>query len=47
MLLIEIRGLKTFFKTDAGVVRAVDGVDLAIEPEQTLGLVGFISCFIG
>ena len=29
--LLEIRGLKTHFKTDAGWLHAVDGVDLTAE----------------
>ena len=29
--LLDIRGLKTHFKTDDGMVRAVDGVDFAID----------------
>jgi peptide/nickel transport system ATP-binding protein len=42
--LLEIRGLQTEFATDDGVVRAVDGVDLAIERGETLGLVGESGC---
>jgi peptide/nickel transport system ATP-binding protein len=42
--LLEIRGLQTEFATDDGVVRAVDGVDLAIECGETLGLVGESGC---
>ncbi|MCD5413222.1 MAG: ABC transporter ATP-binding protein, partial [Dehalococcoidia bacterium] len=42
--LIEVRGLKTYFYTDDGVVRAVDGVDFTIEPEKTLGVVGESGC---
>jgi oligopeptide/dipeptide ABC transporter ATP-binding protein len=38
--LLEIRGLKTYFYTEDGVVKAVDGVDLAIQRGETLGLVG-------
>jgi peptide/nickel transport system ATP-binding protein len=38
--LLEIRGLKTYFNTDDGVVRAVDGVDLTIDRGETLGVVG-------
>ncbi|HEX6986417.1 MAG TPA: ATP-binding cassette domain-containing protein, partial [Planctomycetaceae bacterium] len=37
---LDVRGLKTYFRTDDGVVRAVDDVSLAIRPGQTLGLVG-------
>ncbi len=42
--LLQIRGLKTHFKTDDGMVHAVDGVDLAIEEGQTLGVVGESGC---
>jgi oligopeptide/dipeptide ABC transporter ATP-binding protein len=42
--LIEVKGLKTNFYTVAGVVRAVNGVDFAIEREKTLGVVGESGC---
>ncbi|MFQ6087319.1 MAG: ABC transporter ATP-binding protein [Candidatus Methanofastidiosia archaeon] len=38
--LIEIRGLKTYFYTEDGVVKAIDGIDLNIKEGETLGLVG-------
>ena len=44
MPLLEIRGLKVYFHTEEGVVRAVDGVDFTIEPERTLGVVGESGC---
>ena len=44
MPLIEVRGLKTYFYTEDGVVRAVDGVDYVIEQEKTLGVVGESGC---
>lgn len=44
MPLIDVRGLKTYFYTEDGVVRAVDGVDFTIEPEKTLGVVGESGC---
>jgi peptide/nickel transport system ATP-binding protein len=42
--LLEIRGLKTWFSTDDGMVRAVDGVDLTIDRGETLGVVGESGC---
>jgi peptide/nickel transport system ATP-binding protein len=42
--LLEIRGLKTHFATDDGIVRAVDGVDLTIDRGETLGVVGESGC---
>jgi peptide/nickel transport system ATP-binding protein len=42
--LLEIRGLKTHFATDDGVVHAVDGVDLSIGCGETLGVVGESGC---
>ena len=38
--LLQIRGLKTYFQTEAGTAKAVDGVDLDIFPGEVLGLVG-------
>jgi len=42
--LLDIRGLKTHFKTEDGVVQAVDGVDLKIMRGETLGVVGESGC---
>ncbi len=42
--LLELKGLKTYFFTDEGVVRAVDGVDLHIDKGETLGIVGESGC---
>jgi peptide/nickel transport system ATP-binding protein len=42
--LLDIQGLKTHFRTDDGMVRAVDGVDLAIDRGETLGVVGESGC---
>ncbi len=38
--LLSIDGLKTYFHTEGGTVRAVDGVTLAVEEGKTLGIVG-------
>ena len=42
--LIEVKGLWTNFDTEAGVVNAVNGVDLTIGQEKTLGVVGESGC---
>ena len=42
--LLEIRGLKTHFATEDGWVHAVDGVDLAIDRGETVGVVGESGC---
>ncbi|HEX9028589.1 MAG TPA: ABC transporter ATP-binding protein [Anaerolineales bacterium] len=42
--LLEVRNLKTYFFTDDGVVKAVDGVDFAVKPGEVLGLVGESGC---
>ncbi len=42
--LLDIRGLKTYFFTEDGVVKAVDGVDLHVRPGEILGLVGESGC---
>jgi peptide/nickel transport system ATP-binding protein len=38
--LLDIRGLRTHFFTEAGVAKAVDGIDLSIYPGEVVGLVG-------
>ena len=42
--LLDIRGLKTHFKTDDGWLHAVDGVDIAIDRGETVGVVGESGC---
>jgi peptide/nickel transport system ATP-binding protein len=38
--LLELKRLAVSFATDDGTVRAVDGIDLALQRGRTLGLVG-------
>lgn len=42
--LLEVRSLKTYFYTDDGTVRAVDGVDFEVYEGEILGLVGESGC---
>ena len=38
--LLEVKNLKTFFKTRNGIVKAVNDVSYSIYPGKTLGIVG-------
>ena len=42
--LLEVKNLKTYFYTEDGVVKAVDGVDFKVFPGEVLGLVGESGC---
>lgn len=42
--LLEVRNLKTYFYTEDGTVKAVDGVDIVVYPGEVLGIVGESGC---
>ena len=42
--LLEIAGLKVHFRTDDGMVRAVDGVDIGVDRGETVCVVGESGC---
>jgi oligopeptide/dipeptide ABC transporter ATP-binding protein len=42
--ILEVSGLRTYFFTEDGVVKAVDGVDLEVKRGEILGLVGESGC---
>ena len=44
MALLEVNDLRTYFKTRAGEVHAVDGVSFQLESGKTLGIVGESGC---
>ena len=43
-VLLEIKDLKTYFFTEDGAVKAVDGVDFKVNQGETLGIVGESGC---
>ncbi len=42
--LLSVEGLKTYFHTEEGVVRAVDDVSFSLKSKEILGLVGESGC---
>jgi oligopeptide/dipeptide ABC transporter ATP-binding protein len=42
--ILKVKGLKTQFFTESGVVRAVDGVDIVVKRGEVLGIVGESGC---
>ncbi len=42
--LLEVKNLKTYFYTEDGEIKAVDGVDFYVNPGEVLGLVGESGC---
>jgi len=42
--ILHVENLKTYFNTDEGIVKAVDGVSFALHKGETLGIVGESGC---
>jgi len=43
-ILLDVKGLKTYFFLDEGIVKAVDGVDFQVKRGSTIGIVGESGC---
>ncbi|HVT81366.1 MAG TPA: ATP-binding cassette domain-containing protein, partial [Phycisphaerae bacterium] len=42
--LLQVRDLRTYFHTEDGIARAVDGVSFSVFPGQTVAIVGESGC---
>ena len=42
--ILEVRGLKTYFHTEEGIVKAVDGLDFGLKKNEVLAIVGESGC---
>lgn len=42
--ILEVRGLRTYFKLEEGILKAVDGVDFSMRTGKTLGIIGESGC---
>lgn len=43
-IILDVKGLKTYFFTFKGIIKAVDGVDLKISENEAVGLIGESGC---
>lgn len=42
--ILRVKDLRTYFKLDEGILKAVDGVDFQINRKQTMGMIGESGC---
>ena len=42
--LLDVKNLKTYYYTEDGVVKAVDGIDLRVYPGEIVGVGGGLGC---
>ena len=43
-MLLEVKNLKTYFQTEEGIAKAVDGIDFSVEKGEIIGFVGESGC---
>ena len=41
---LEVKDLRTYFKLEEGILKAVDGVSFSVAPKKTLGIIGESGC---